>query len=425
MTRPANQRRRRGSVYIFIVGVTMLAAAITVAAALAGRVRARMLDGANSASDARSYAQSAIDLGRLYIAQDTNWRTDRSNGTWFTGMSIGSGSMQLDVLNPAGALNRFNADPIVFTGTGSCGTSVQRMQVAITPTIKPYSCLSTAMMSGSGIQFQSSAIYPSGVLVASNGTMNLGSSYVWPNLSAVGSINVSAGYCAGTMVTGAPTRTMPGSSVFSYYTANGTTISLTSLPFANGNRSLSTGVLAPSVNTIGGGTNTNGIYVIDCQNQQFQVSNARICATVILLNCGGLTIRNSVHWMPAISTLPCLMVQGSITNFKMDTSTALSELSLLTNLNPSGAPYPWPTGSTNILPTDTYPSTIRGLIYATGSVTFADDANIGMLIAGGNINAGGNNITLTYTSDYANNPPPGFYDVDMIPSSMTYTQITN
>ena len=338
MTRTAQARRRRGSVYILIIGVTMLAAAMTIAASIAGRVQARLLDAANNASEARTYAQSAIDLGRLYIAQDSNWRTDRSNGTWFTGMSIGGGSMQLDVLNPSGTLNRFNADPILFTGTGTCGTSVQKIQVAIMPTIKPYTCLSTAMMAGTNIQFQSSNISPTGVLIASNGSMTLGSANIGPSLQAVGSINYNSGHCSGTVTSGVTPRTMPGFNAFDYYTANGTTISLSSLPFFSGNRSLSSGVLAPTVNTIGGGTNTNGIYVIDCQGQQFNIGNACLFATVVLLNCGGLTLKSAVNWVPAISTLPCLLVQGNI-NVKMDVST-LSEVGLLSNFNPSGVLTP-------------------------------------------------------------------------------------
>src|SRR5256714_11923901 len=118
-------RQRKGSAYVLIIGVSMLAAAITIAATLAGRSQSRALDGTNNASEARTYAQAAVDLGRLYIAQDSNWRTNRSNGSWLSNVSIGSGTMSLDTLNPNGAMNRFDADPIVLTGSGTCGTSMQ------------------------------------------------------------------------------------------------------------------------------------------------------------------------------------------------------------------------------------------------------------------------------------------------------------
>src|SRR2546429_9691707 len=121
MTQRASTRQRKGSAYVLIIGVSMLAAAIAIAATLAGRSQARALDGSNNASEARTYAQAAVDLGRLYIAQDSNWRTNRSNGSWISNISIGSGTMSLDALNPNGAMNRFNADPILLTGTGTCG----------------------------------------------------------------------------------------------------------------------------------------------------------------------------------------------------------------------------------------------------------------------------------------------------------------
>jgi hypothetical protein len=398
----------------------MLAATITVAACLAGRVQSRALNGINDLAEARSNAQAAIDLGRLYIAQDSYWRTDRANGTWFAGMAIGSGSMQLDVANPNGTLNHFNADPILMTGTGTCGTSVQKMQVSVTPQIKPYNCLAAAMISSS-IQFQSSRFPTSGVLIASNGAMQLTSATIAPNLEAVGAISAMSAHYSGTITSGVPARTMPGSDVFDYYIANGTAIPLGSLLTS---RTISNGVLSPTVNTVGGGTNANGIYVIDCQNNAFTITNCRICATVVLLNCGGLTINFAVNWTPAVSTLPSLLVQGDITSIKMNTL-PLSEVATLVNYNPPGAPYPWPIGSTNILPVDLYPTCLRGLIYATGNVTFGDNADIGMLMAGGTIFCGSKTTTLNYDSTYLNNPPPGFYGVDMTPASTTYTQLTN
>src|SRR5581483_10402802 len=223
----------------------------------------------------------------------------------------------------------------------------------------------------------------SGALISSNSFFpNAPASNIYCNVETVGTIG--SGHFYGTKTTAASARTLPGSNVFDYYTANGTTISLSSLPQWSGTRSLSFGVLTPYVNTMGGGTNPNGIYVIDCQNQQFQIGNCRLCATVVLLNCGGLNIKGAIRWLPAVSTLPCLLLQGNAT-IKVDTST-LDETSLLTNLNPSGAPYPWPTGTTNVLPIDSYPTAIRGLMYVTGNVTFGDDAPLGMLVAGGWIN---------------------------------------
>jgi hypothetical protein len=116
-------------------------------------------------------------------------------------------------------------------------------------------------------------------------------------------------------------------------------------------------------------------------------------------------------------------VQGNV-SINLD-STPLSETVQSTNYNPTGAPYPWPTGTTNTLLTDTYPSDLRGLMYATGNVKFQSDASLGQVVCGGTVTYTNTAISFNYTSDYVNNPPPGFYDVDMTASSMTWTQLTN
>src|SRR3954462_6155095 len=113
-----NLNRRRGSVYILLIGMAMLASVIGISAALATRAQSRTLDASGDTVTARLYAQSAVDMGRLYISQNTTWRTLKTNGTWLSGVRFGNGTINLDVLNPNGALNRFDADPIILTGTG-------------------------------------------------------------------------------------------------------------------------------------------------------------------------------------------------------------------------------------------------------------------------------------------------------------------
>src|SRR5438874_2513172 len=128
-----NLRARRGSVYILLIGVSVLAATIAVAATIAGRIQSRTSDSAGDTNEARNNAQAAVDLGRLYMSQNNNWRSLKSNGTWWTGMRVGNGTMSLDVSNPIGALNRFDADPVILTGTGYRNSAVQRLRVSLAP----------------------------------------------------------------------------------------------------------------------------------------------------------------------------------------------------------------------------------------------------------------------------------------------------
>ncbi len=410
--------RRRGSVYVLIIGVSMLAATITIAATLAARSQARAIEGSNNAGEARAYAQAAVDMGRAYIAANSNWRTARANGNWFTGTAIGSGSMSLDVTNPAGTLNRFNADPVILTGTGTCGASIQTVQATLTPTIKPYSCLATAMMGGGSLILNGSDVYPAGALVSTNSWVKVDAGTdVYSNIEAAGTFNVGGSFY-GTKTSGTAPRTLPGATAFDYYTANGTTISFSAI-----GGKLKNGVLTSAANSITGAVNPNGIYIINCGGLDLDIQNCRLCATIVVLNCHFLDIKGSIRWLPAVSTLPALMAQASTVHIKPDSSN-LNELDILVNLNPAGAPYPWPTGTTNATFLDSYGATLRGLMYVNGDVKFEDSTTLGMLIASGKIDCTGETVSCTYDATYLQNPPPGFYDVDMTTTSSSYTQVT-
>src|SRR5439155_25093292 len=90
-------------------------------------------------------------------------------------------------------------------------------------------------------------------------------SNIIPDVECMGTISGS-GYNGARRIVTTP-RTMPGSNVFDYYIANGTAIPVSLCTNYAGTKALNQLVLSPSINTLGGGTNANGIYVIDCQNQ--------------------------------------------------------------------------------------------------------------------------------------------------------------
>jgi hypothetical protein len=298
------------------------------------------------------------------------------------------------------------------------------MQATLTPQIKGYGCLATAMSAGGTITLGTGTISNTGVVIYSNASIPSFTARVQANIESTGTIG-STPNLTGTKTAGAATRKLPGSDVFDYYIANGTALPLSALPFKSGTKALTAGVLTSACNTIGGGVDSNGIYVIDCAGQPFTIADVRIHATVVLLNCGGLLMKNSIVWSPAISNLPCLMVQGNV-SIKPDTGN-LSESAQVpvVNFNPPGAPYPWPTGTSNTGTTDSFTSSMRGLVYVTGNFTFLDDTSMGVLICGGTVSCDKYAISFNYSPIYRENPPPGFYDVDMTPSSTTWVQMTN
>src|SRR5260370_36471608 len=102
---------RRGSTYLAVCGMCLLVATIALGALAAVRVRARAAKARNDALEARQYAVSATEIGRVWIAQDKKWRTDYANGAWFASKSIGRGSYSLSAVNPNGAMDNSASDP--------------------------------------------------------------------------------------------------------------------------------------------------------------------------------------------------------------------------------------------------------------------------------------------------------------------------
>jgi hypothetical protein len=118
-------------------------------------------------------------------------------------------------------------------------------------------------------------------------------------------------------------------------------------------------------------------------------------------------------------------VRGNIA-IKTFTS-ALSESATGANYNPTGAPYPYPSGATNATMTDSYPSAVAGMIYASGNIVFSTSANTGMVISGGTVTVTSSvtMLGLTYDSGYFQTPPPGFSSIKMVLSEGSYQQVVD
>jgi len=415
--RSTTSRPRRGSAFLLILGVTLAVTAISLGAITVVRSQMKYSDSLNDSAEARMYALSAIELGRYMVYADSSWRNNHSNGTWIATQSIGKGTYSLDALNPNGAMNNSNTDPLILTGTGSKGFATQKVQVTLSSAGAALTCLGTVATAGGGIT--TSATYsPASKIIASGANFTASSATVNCNAEAVGSISGST--FRGTQTPSATARTLPNAStIFSNYTSIGTTISYGSLPSTSGVAQFSNKLLSATVNPFGGGTNSSGVYVIDCQNSPINITGSRIVGTLVLLNCpSSSTINGSVNWTPFTSNYPCLLVQGSIT-INMS-STWLAESTV--NFNPSGTPY---NGISNSTTTDlNYTSAIQGLVYVSGNVSTSGSSSISMLMVSGSLSSvSGSTVTFAYSSTYQNNPPPGFTSSKMDISSLSWKQI--
>jgi len=406
--------------YVAVLGSTMVITVIGLSALMLARVERTSAEGTADLSAARFYAQSAIEMGQHKIRQDSNWRTTYTSGVWEANRTIGSGKYTLEGIDPVdGNLSNSASDSLLLRGTGFEGLSRYKLQVTMMAKSSALTCLQVAMHAGTSLTFNSVIVQSNQVTISSNGSATANSGTVYPKVEAVGTIT-GTGYMS-TITPGVAARTMPAATVFDYYLLNGTPITYASIPQSGGKTTIEKVVFSPNSNPYGLVKNPSGIYVIDCLQGNLIIQSVRIVGTLVILNPGVVSVQGCVNWEPAIANYPSLLVRG---NAELAiTNTALMESTYSVNFNPTSTPYQ---GVGDLDKTDSYPSIIKGLVYASGNVSTKTYVTIdGVLVIGTTLTAQ-NNLNLTYRSTFYDNPPPGFVGApEMVISPGTWKQLVD
>ena len=414
-TRRAN---RQGVIYITVLAIGTLVMVMALGALLASRSLARASLLTDQSDEAANYAFSAVELGRLMITNDQYWRTDYSPGTWFT-KNIGSGTMALSV-NTADSTFSNYTENITLLGTGTKGNATQKLQATLLSVNTPLGCMSYAITSNGSASLGSATINTASAGLFSNGSVTASGTVGIP-VSAVG--NITGSYYQRQVLTGCTAVTLPTSSTLfslSAYSSNAGTINYSSISNPN---DIKNTLISPAVNPYGS-ANASGVYVINCGGKNLTIHDCRIVGTLVVLNAGSVTLSGSINWAPATSNYPCLLIQGGTLTINFSNN-ALSEGGV--NYNPASTPYPYPSGASNSNTSDSYPSAITGLMYASGGITINGNPSIGILVTGGTltISGGGTTISPNYNSIYNSSPPPGFYTNTLVTNSNTFARSVN
>ncbi|MFH1108343.1 MAG: hypothetical protein V1790_03975 [Planctomycetota bacterium] len=410
--RRSRQHRRRGSMYVAVLGSAMAVTVMGLSAVMLARVERSSVVGTADSAAARFYAQSAIELGQHRIRQDSNWRTTYTSGVWEATRAIGTGTYTLEGIDTIdGILSNSASDPVVLRGTGFQGQSRYKLQVTMTAKSSALTCLQVAMHAGNDLLFNSATVQSNLVTISANNSATASSSSVDPKVQVVNTYS-GASYPSG-VTPGITPRTMPDATVFDYYVANGTPIAIADIPKEGAKNTITGVVLSPTNNPYGTGTrNPQGIYRIDCLGKDLRIKDARIVGTVVIKNPAYFSVTSSINWEPAVANYPSLLVSG--TAELAFTNTLLSENTLGADLNQ------------DMDKLDTYPSLIKGLIYASGNVTTKTFVTIDGVLVIGNTLTAQNNLTLTYGSTFLDNPPPGFGGApEMVVSPGTWKQLVD
>lgn len=411
--------RARGSVYVAVLAIASLVLVLGLGGVASARSIARARNLGRDASAARWYCLSAIETGRYMIESDPAWRTNRSNGAWLSNIPMGAGSVSLTVVNPSGALNRSTFDPVVLTATATQGSASRSISVTLAPSTMPLTCLDSPLVSGGSMSFSFCSADSFGATIASNNSITALFCTVNADAEATGSITGLT--ITGKKTSGAPARTLPDASLFPTYRAIATTIPISSITLSGSTRIITRRLITPASNPFSGGTNAQGVYLIDCAGANITISDSRIAGTLIILNPGSSSsVQNSMCWEPAVANYPILLVNG---NFDIKTNQSKLAEGSGFNANPPGNPYPWIGGTADSDTSDSYPSSLAGLVYIDGKCTISNAPSIDTLIISGTFTQSSGSLYLNYNSVYKRSPPPGFTGAGMTPVPGSWTQI--
>lgn len=169
-------------------------------------------------------------------------------------------------------------------------------------------------------------------------------------------------------------------------------------------------LLSPTSNPYGA-PNPNGIYILNCNNQNVTITACRIVGTLVLLGAGsGTTIQGPITWEPAVAGYPALLSDSSIA-IAFSCSAGLGEATYGVDFNPPGTPYPFAGGTANTNASDGFPSIINGLVYCGGDLTLASSSAptfSGCIVTAGKLNLNATAVNVTYGNGSYVAPPPGF-----------------
>jgi len=390
----------RAGAYIIVLGSALLVSVIGLSALLAQRIEMRALSADTDSIQARLNARAALEMGLLLTSMHADWRTSYGNGLWLDDQPLGSGSFSLAASDPEdGDVTDSPEDPVVLTGTGYQGDARHNVQITLTATTEPLSCLEVPLLSAGTLHLNGCSIKSSSPL-ASNSAINAWYADVYADVEAVDAVTGST-YHGSTDV--AEPRTMPDDGVFDYYLANGTYIDVYSLYYDGFQRWIYGDLLSPASNPYGD-TNAEGIYVIDCQNQHVAIGYSRIVGTLVLLNPGSATqLFEYLTMEPAVENFPVLLVNGNMT---FDVQGAVwAESWFGVSFNPPGTPYD---GEEDNDTDDEYPTVVKGLVYVSGWLDSYNSPLVeGVLLVGGATWIQ-DQFKVEYGGKYLADPPPGF-----------------
>jgi hypothetical protein len=398
--------RRHGSAYVLVLGIALIVTVLGMGALTASRVQTRMISAAANWEESGTLASAAVEQALSYInaaaaASPATWRSAFTNRQIAFTQPLGDGMFSWALKDETdGNLSASYLRPIRIYGIGQVGSVTRVYSVLVTPTGAPLDVLRTAVHAGGNVTL-------TGKVNAVNGPISSNA-----NVSLSGTVNaaVEAASVSGntngneTQTVPAAAKLMPPSAIYGQYAGTAT-----SIPWSSLDNDIQPLLLSSTYNPYGT-PDPNGLYsIVLPNNTDFQISNSRICGTLLISGSNATITFGPLLWEPARPDYPILIISGSNCTINFQGSNNwISESALHFNMNPAGTPFE---GASDADQLDDYPPQYRGLIHVIGSTnTVQLNANsyfVGTLIADGTIMTTGSCTAIQNPSIYVN-PPIGY-----------------
>jgi hypothetical protein len=386
-------RARRGAAYLVALAGAATVAAMLVGGAMALRVHRAESQGIIEPGRARLVAVSGLEFAAHVVMKDEAWR-DGAGENWVS-MDVGAARVRVEVTGPdGGALE--DTEPATLRATAELGQSRQVYAAETSVRDTTPDSMQNTVMAGSALTLVADLTAEG--ISACNGTTTVLLARLHGDLET----NLLLGNRVNGDVTTGVTHDMPDPD-----DVIDAPILFSTIPSG----SVAKKLFSPAHNPFGVSVNPQGVYVIDCGGRAIIIECTRVLGTLVILDPGfGSKITGPMLVEPAESGLASIVVRGSMV-FDVETTDVLRETTLSTNFNPAGAPF---AGSSDADTADVYSPWLKGMIYATGNLSFdgamtnsTTRGYLGAIFAGGTISIN-NVMEVEWDSGLESNPPLGF-----------------
>jgi hypothetical protein len=394
---PRLEPSRAGTVYLIVLSTVTLVVAISLTGLTLAHAQRRTVALSDETDRARALALSGLEVGIDMINSVGGWRgrADR-NGT-IAAFSLDAGRVSVSAADPTDQdLLDSATEPVDLTATVKLGQALQTCAVTLAPQYTPTIALTRSLQAGGTMTVNRASLIATAPIAANISIIASSASIIADAESLV----ILGDSFYGSRRTLSAADPMPAV-LTSAYVAEGTAI-----PFsAINSRDLKDVFLSPTSNPLSGTRNPGGVYIVDCAGESLTIKDMRLLGTLVLLNAGSNTkVDDGVILQPAKTGYPVLVVNGPL---KLAIDEPIIKEDNKVNFNPPGSPI---NGISNSTITDTFPTLVTGVIYASGAVEIDGKFSLqGSVIAGGSMIVKGT-LTVGRTLDPLMFPPPGFRD---------------